>query len=81
MFGSAGGVGVGGRPAGTKTGGERTVDDGGAAAVAEEHVGADDKIAETAAVSQKETLADLRGLVKEVHGDAWMWAKPRHAGR
>jgi len=31
LFGSAGGVGVGGRPAGTKTGGERTVDDGGAA--------------------------------------------------
>ncbi len=49
--------------------------------MAEEHVGADDKIAETAAVSQKEALADLRGLVKEVHGDAWMWAKPRHAGR
>ncbi|MDA9098185.1 hypothetical protein N9L76_04535 [bacterium] len=47
----------------------------------EEQVAHDEKIASTDTASHKETLTELRGLVKEVDADAWMYAKQRHAMR
>ena len=38
----------------------------------------EDKRRDTSARVDKETLASLRALEKEIEADAWMYAKPRH---
>ena len=49
--------------------------------VADETVESEEKRRETEAQSRRDALVALRGLVKEVDADAWMYSKPRHAMR
>ena len=50
-------------------------------AVADDVAAREDKRRDTSARVDKETLASLRALEKEIEADAWMYAKPRSTVR
>lgn len=49
--------------------------------MADETVENEEKRRETEARLRRDALIALRGLVKEVDADNWMYSKPRHAMR